>query len=74
VTSRLLLWRRCTADRGGVSSGSGGRVDVGFTGRCSVSSVFGGATVVLLVAGEHLVLDEFDDVGESEFFPANAAS
>ena len=48
-------------------------VDVGLAARGAVASVFGGAPVVLLVAGEHLVLDEFDNVGQRKLFPANAA-
>ena len=75
MTPGLLLRRRRPADgrRVGPGSGPGRRVDVGLAARGAVASVFGGAPVVLLVAGEHLVLDEFDNVGQRKLFPANAA-
>ena len=75
MTPGLLLRRRRPADgrRVGPGSGPGRRVDVGLAARGAVASVFGGAPVVLLVTGEHLVLDELDDVGQRELFPANAA-
>jgi len=75
VTPRLMLRRRRPTDRGRVGAGArpGRRVDVGLARRGAVSAVFGGATVVLLVAGQHLVLDELDDVGEGKLFPADPA-
>ena len=74
MTPRLMLRSRRSTDGGGIGSGAGiGRVGVGLARRRSVAAVFGGASIVLLVAGQDLVLDELDDVGQRELFPANAA-
>ena len=56
-----------------IGASSGRHVNVRFTRCGAVAAVFSGAAVVLLVAGEHLVLDEFDNVGQRKLFPANAA-
>lgn len=74
MTPRLVLRCRRSTDGGGIGSGAGsGRVGVGLARGRSVAAVFGGASVVLLVAGQDLVLDELDDVGQRELLPANAA-
>jgi hypothetical protein len=58
----------------GPAAGPGGSgVDVRLAGGGAVATVLRGAAVVLLVAGQDLVLDELDDVGQRELFPADAA-
>ena len=75
TTIGLMLRGRCPADGGrvGPGAGDGVAVHVGLTRGCSVAAVFGCASVVLLVAGQDLVLDELDDVRQGELFPANPA-
>ena len=75
TTIGLMLRGRCPADGGrvGPGAGDGVAVHVGLTRGCSVAAVFGCASVVLLVAGQDLVLDELDDVRQGELFPTNPA-